>query len=98
MAITESVFIKVFPTKSGKFRARVDEPSGSVARKVSEVTIGGFSWKNGKLSKYHGRIMEKLQMVMYNYLGEFFITSGSPTNISILNGKSVFLISHEICK
>lgn len=47
--------IKVYVTRSFKFRASVQVPG----QKRQEVTLGGKTWKEGKLGEYHPEIIKK---------------------------------------
>lgn len=106
---SQSVFIKVFPTKSGRFRARVDYPCGEMPvgidlesrilrnaprRRVEEITIGGTAWERGKLSEYHATILEKLHMTVFSLVSECFNQCGQPTRLCLKNGNSTFTIIH----
>lgn len=99
---SQSVFIKVFPTKSGRFRARVDYPVWSdspvkeIPRRVEEITIGGMRWKQGHLEKYQTAIIEKMWKTMYGFVGELFIQSGNPSNIQLQNGNVCFMIAKTV--
>ncbi len=53
--------VQVFVTKTGKFRARVQNKSEGGSY---EVTIGGESWKNGKGRKYEQEIIQKMDKLM----------------------------------
>lgn len=55
------VYIKVFITKSNKFRAQVCEILHGGGKNQYEVTIGGKEWLKGKGSKYKTDI--KLRMI-----------------------------------
>jgi hypothetical protein len=48
--------IKVFITKTRKFRARIKETKNSIPY---EVTIGGFSWEKGKGKEHEAKIKLK---------------------------------------
>lgn len=93
-----SVFIKVFPTKTGKFRARVDYPVEGfhITRRVAEITIGGMKWKNNYLREYHSAILEKMQRTLYVFLGEAFINSENPSNMILQNGNVIFTINRSV--
>ena len=49
----KKTYIKVYVTKTMRFRARVEEPD----KPPYEVTIGGNQWKQGKGSEYKNRIL-----------------------------------------
>jgi len=53
--------IKVFITKSGKFRAEIKEGKRS---EYYQVTIGGEMWKNGKGREFEDVIMEKCRFLV----------------------------------
>ena len=53
--------IKVFITKSGKFRAQIKEGKRS---EYYEVTIGGEMWKNGKGREFEDVIIGKCQFLV----------------------------------
>lgn len=108
---TDTTFIKVFVTKSGRFRARVDYVVGPpkaigvdlesriIARKpfrrIEEITIGGNRWKSGYLEHLHTRILEKMNLTMYGLVSQCFLQSGSPTRIFLQNGKVQFVIENK---
>ncbi len=53
--------VKVFITKSNKFRAKIKEKRNSVPY---EVTIGGNEWKKGKGRKFEEKIKYALQRIL----------------------------------
>ena len=59
--------IKVFITKTKKFRASIKEPG----KPRYEVTIGGKKWKNGCGTEHQIVIFEKLAKLMGVMEGEF---------------------------
>jgi len=56
----EKTHIKVFITKSLKFRANIVEPDGSKC----EVTVGGTEWKKGKGYKHRTEIFKKIYKII----------------------------------
>ncbi len=52
--------IKVFITKTKKFRASIKEPG----QPGYEVTIGGKNWKAGRGTQYQAVIFEKMAKLM----------------------------------
>jgi hypothetical protein len=52
--------IKVFITKTLKFRARIKEEG----KPAYEVTIGGKSWKMGKGQEHHTTICDKCRVIV----------------------------------
>lgn len=64
--------IKVYITKTKKFRARVEEP-GEVPY---EVTVGGVSWNGGKGRKHEIVILKKCHIVLSNVMAEFHRLNG----------------------
>lgn len=55
------VEIKVFVTRTGKFRAKIKEGRHSIPY---EVTIGGNEWDKGKGRGYEERIVEKCELIL----------------------------------
>jgi len=50
--------VKVFVTKTNKFRANVTEITEDCTMQT-EVTVGGSEWYKGKLKRYHSEIIGK---------------------------------------
>lgn len=60
--------IKVFITKTKKFRAKIRETKDTIPY---EVTIGGKSWKDGKGRKYEVTIKHKCELLLNSMKDEF---------------------------
>jgi len=95
--MSEKTFIKVFPTKTGRFRARVDYPVKGVHihRRVEEITIGGQKWDKGYLKEYHEIILSKLRECLYGFIKEFFAQMDNPQRI-FLDGNVPYSIIQDI--
>jgi len=59
--------IKVFVTKSRKFRAEIKE----VRQPKYEVTIGGQEWKKGKGKKHIARIEQSCRNILHGLKNDY---------------------------
>lgn len=57
----QSVIVEVFRTKSGHFRARIDEERRSIKY---EVTLGGVMWDEGKGREYEAEIKARCKNII----------------------------------
>jgi len=64
----EKTKIKVFITKSLKFRAFIEEPGNP----AYEVTVNGKSWNEGKGRKYKTEILNRMTKISYKLLSELY--------------------------
>ena len=60
--------IKVFVTKTGKFRAKIKENNTS---ETYEVTVGGSSWFSGKGRQFEEIILTKCGLILSGLDFEF---------------------------
>ena len=68
MTKKEKATIKVFITKSLKFRAFIEEPGNP----AYEVTVNGKSWDEGKGRKYKAEILNRMTKISYRLLSELY--------------------------
>ena len=67
--------IKVFATKTKKFRARIIDPGSCIAY---EVTVGGKEWRKGKGQPYQKIILEKCENLVTSLWKEILDTVPDP--------------------
>lgn len=58
----DSVRVKVFVTKTNRFRAQIDERS--IGGRRYEVTVGGTQWRMGVGLPYERRILNRCKCIL----------------------------------
>jgi hypothetical protein len=64
--MTEKTHIRLFITKTNKFRAEIKEPNNTY-----QVTVGGYMWKRGKGAEYSDIILSKIEQRLKNLTEQF---------------------------
>ena len=62
--------IKVFLTRSRRFRANITEERG-ISKKIYEVTVGGYEWDKGKGREHEIEILEKCKILLDSLTKEY---------------------------
>ncbi len=78
--MTEKTHVKVFITKTNKFRARITKekksgliPSKTVRAQVNEVSIGGESWAMGKGHGELPLIKDRIERLLFSLIADYII-------------------------